>query len=74
MDVVDLTQEQRGGLAVGAPCVSGLLGMAPTSSERQQLYMRVVGYVSERSEVGEGGGRAQVLKMGQSGGGFVRRV
>lgn len=50
--VVDLTQEQRGGLVVGAPCVNGLSGMAPASLERRQLYMRVVGYVGERSEVG----------------------
>lgn len=72
--VVDLRQEQRGGLAVGAPCVSGLSGMAPASSERRQLYARAVGYMGERSEVGEGGGRAQVLKRGRGGGSFARRA
>lgn len=54
--------------------MSDLLGMAPASSERCQLYARAVGYVGERSEVGEGGGRAQVLKRGRGGGGFARRA
>jgi hypothetical protein len=54
--------------------VGGSAGLASTSLEQRHHYARVAGYVGERSEVGERGGRAQGLKQGQGGGSFARRA
>jgi hypothetical protein len=68
MAVADLRQERWGGLAVGAP-VSGWLGGRGTGELRA-----TTGYVGERSEAGEGGGRAQGFKRGRGGSSFVTRA
>jgi hypothetical protein len=54
--------------------VGGSAGLALTSLEQRHHYTRAAGYVGERSEVGERGGRAQGLKRGQGGGDFARRA